>query len=1321
MVGAFMVRSLSTTNQAIYISYAPDADKFVYNLKEELKYITSGKYLLNIQEKNPSQLDNADLVILIFSQQSITHEQCKKDWKQALGIKNEPLILTILLGKSLDDLGEHDLLGVQHHLHRFNVSLVDDPTDSLPAINAIKNTLSAYLPASLEHLTELPYYYDPRIAPNLNKLIEHIATTDLNNQPPFIHIHEIGWSLKSALAWELVKSAYIRHRFVDGICWIDFNESGQNKPAVWWSMIEKSILNPSTTKDDAYIQQGTHRRKFLFILDNFDPDNRYQMRFIKQFTHLHPESRLVVITDKQLGNHDTIAIPYRIEISPLTAEEAWQCLCHRIPDLPNKKAGIQAFARQIADQWRDPYILYLIASEIVYRGENDSHVWDDIAHNFVRHENQWQTISNRIHRVISNLTNITPDQISALRIFDDFSDITVKAFSSVWKRNPQQTQEELERETQNRLITLVNAGLLKKHESRFTYQLYPYFSHYLLQVYKDTLLTTFHEKLLIGYYRNGIAQNNMYSQWHRHLDDEYIRKRLFYHLEQSGRRDQLYQILTEDRTWFDYRDKNGMYDELRADIELTQKAFETDITKQSVLALYMCHFNEQLNKSNLVLDALFEPHRNAERKLRHKVREEEIFSGLVAIYQATGFIQDTDLRKLGGMALPFRKATNTPTPEYVVDTDRIQAVISIYIDKSMYQEAFQFLDDYSDKLSEWKHELDDFNGNRAARQLELDKKYQTAYSTYQDAQIKLACAILDLSTRDRYNYLNRLRPTTTTSEGDYLLWVLCTDGIPINNHFERINRIQTPAYLVIASDYLLKKYLLEDIYDGIRSNNMPITSSYLAMKLAFKLQEIAMTEPDETISSSMREASEWLIDQFSGVYEKIKDNVQENYNKLSKELKNNLSGNRPSLKPLVANLHLLCWVGEAIEFIGGANEVLDFVNDETQKLDDRDARNQLWVRLAQAYANIGELNKAEQVADKITSDWRLWVKCTVELYQHHRSTPDFQEILKSQWAKGGSVSKADKADIYPQLAILLYKQDSDLARKYYHERPRGDITLAWNTLLYILIYLLKKGKATPVQMILDALVNSRDGRIQDYVFESGRQLSTIFINNLIQLASEGDAFTINNFVTSLGRNISYPNNLKDIITVIETLHSRNTGQFEEIYGNAYAEADRLMQSNDLEESSKKLLLFAIAHYCARNNELGKMSTILELYDPNNYRQRLYEFLEERIRLFDNDVLGAIFRKINPKNDQQLKELWDTWQSQSTMINPQWQSLLKYCESKPNLREFIIMFINGHRIIDERPKAPEDTHECYDMLQDIIATMQWMDNETVIWDILEDSL
>ncbi len=396
-------------------------------------------------------------------------------------------------------------------------------------------------------------------------LIESIVRATIGGAQ-VVAVTGTGGSGKSTLAARACVDSGVRHRFPDGITWLD---AGPRKdPVALLADLGRRLGLPQGEIGFTTIGQGRDAlaallrgKRVLIALDNL-----WDRKALDALVGLAPTC--VVIFTTRLPNLSTIFNATRIEVDELTQGEALELLSrwtgqdvHALPDiagtlcarLGNIALGVAMAGAMVASGRSMSSVLALIDEDLnLIQADLDPHY-------------DHRTLFAAIEVGISDLPEASRTRYDQLAVFAGRGPFPADAALALW-------EPELSATEADELLTELSSRALLAAEGNGWYTAHDLQFDILKRRIGDHQLTAAHGLLLEGY------RQRYPGGWHQSASDRYLASELAGHLYDAGRNSELHSLLI-DADWIQARLMQGQMPDLLADYQFASDLLTIQILK----------------------------------------------------------------------------------------------------------------------------------------------------------------------------------------------------------------------------------------------------------------------------------------------------------------------------------------------------------------------------------------------------------------------------------------------------------------------------------------------------------------------------------------------------------------------------------------------------------------------------------------------------------------------------------------------------------------------------------------------------------------------
>ncbi|MBD2295029.1 hypothetical protein H6G06_16450 [Anabaena sphaerica FACHB-251] len=486
----------------------------------------------------------------------------------------------------------------------------------------------------LSQVPEQPLNFLPR-PHELNKikslLLENenqrVAVTGISHR---VGLQGMGGIGKSVLAAILAHDEDIRSVFPDGILWITLGQ----QPALTLRQLDLAKMLGDSSQIFQDVQQGKvylgelfANKACLLIIDDV-----WKTKDAQAFNILGQRCKMLITTrDSRVlegvgaVNHpvDLLTVPESLALLALWAKQHPETLppeAHQIVEecgrLPLALAMIGAMLKGKPDPWKN--VLYKL------RNADLEKIEAEFPENY-----QYPNLLKAIQVSVKALEPDLQKRYLDFAVFPEDTLISEAVLQTFW-----QSEGLNEHDIQDHINLLVERSLIRRDEKNCL-TLHDLQYDYVLKQAGD--LSILHNRLLAAY-----SQYCSHG-WHTGINDGYFFQNLAYHLRESGRKDELYRLLTQSPDWMEAKYIACIGDAAYvADLQLAINNFTDPLTADELLILVQLHTARQIvnqrvslyNNDDLATLVWLDREEEALNHARLRLEIEERFYGLITIYKS---------------------------------------------------------------------------------------------------------------------------------------------------------------------------------------------------------------------------------------------------------------------------------------------------------------------------------------------------------------------------------------------------------------------------------------------------------------------------------------------------------------------------------------------------------------------------------------------------------------------------------------------------------------------------------------------------------------
>ena len=485
----------------------------------------------------------------------------------------------------------------------------------------------------LSQVPEQPLNFLPR-PDQLNKIKsllldnenQRVAVTGISHR---VGLQGMGGIGKSVLAAILAHDEDIRSVFPDGILWVTLGQ----QPALTLRQLDlakmlgdSSQIFQDVQQSKVYLCELLANKACLLIIDDV-----WKTKDAQAFNILGQRCKMLITTRdskvlEEVGavNHqvNVLTVPESLALLALWAKQHPETLppeANQIVEecgkLPLALAMIGAMLKDKPDRWEN--VLYKLCNADL----------EKIKFNFpdYPYPNLLKAIQVSVEALEADLQKRYLD----FAVFSEDTPIPEAVLQTFWE------SEGLDKfETQDVIDLFVERSLIRRDEQNCL-TLHDLQYDYVRKQAGD--LSILHNRLLAAYSKYCL------HGWHTGINDGYFFHNLAYHLKESGRKDELYRLLTQSPDWMEAKYIACIGDAAYvSDLQLAINDFTDPLTADELLILVQLHTARQLvnqrvslyNNDDLITLVWLDREYEALNHARLRLDIEERFYGLITIYKS---------------------------------------------------------------------------------------------------------------------------------------------------------------------------------------------------------------------------------------------------------------------------------------------------------------------------------------------------------------------------------------------------------------------------------------------------------------------------------------------------------------------------------------------------------------------------------------------------------------------------------------------------------------------------------------------------------------
>ncbi|OYD94884.1 hypothetical protein CDG76_16060 [Nostoc sp. 'Peltigera membranacea cyanobiont' 210A] len=567
----------------------------------------------------------------------------------------------------------------QQYLQWLQTSNFDTPLQSASEANDLIQVSPAALGKLSSHIPDLPLNFLPRFdaLKEVKKLV-----LDGTNQPVAVTgtalrvgVQGMGGIGKSVLAAMLARDEEVRHSFPDGILWVTL---GQN-PALTLRQLDLAKMLGDSSQMFQDVQQGrVHLSELLadkaclLILDDV-----WQSKHAEAFNALGQKCKMLITTRDNKVLQELGAVGYLLGL--LEDEEARTLLALWAKQ---EKETLPVEAHEVVRECgKLPLALAMIGALV--QGKPDR--WGNLLHKLcsanlekIRHQFPDYPYPNLLKAIQVSIEALDIDiqkRYLDFAVFPEDTPIPEAVLQTFWKPeglDEFNTQDVVDVLVERSLARRDDKGCLTLHDLQYDY------------VRKQAGdLPALHNRFVNSY------SSRCSNGWHTGPNDGYFFENLAYHLHESGRKQELYELLTKSPDWMEAKYIACTGDAAYvADLELAIIDFTDPLEANQLLTLTQLQTARQvvnqrvINYSDTDLETLVWLGHENEAVSYARLREfpERKFNGLLAVFKALqkrGEVNYCLLKELKELALSIQMRSR--------DKANILVNLAVAISQTAYQ------------------------------------------------------------------------------------------------------------------------------------------------------------------------------------------------------------------------------------------------------------------------------------------------------------------------------------------------------------------------------------------------------------------------------------------------------------------------------------------------------------------------------------------------------------------------------------------------------------------------------------------------------------
>ncbi|WP_341525211.1 NB-ARC domain-containing protein [Nostoc sp. UHCC 0302] len=519
----------------------------------------------------------------------------------------------------------------QRYLQWLETSNSNAPLQSASEANHLIQVSPPALGKLSSHVQDLPLNFLPRInaLKDLKKLVfdGRNLPVGVTGTALRVGVQGMGGIGKSVLAAMLARDEEVRHSFPDGILWVTL---GQN-PTLTLRQLDLAKMLGDTSQMFQDVPQGrVHlsellaNKACLLILDDV-----WQSKHAEAFNALGQKCKMLITTRDNKVLQELGAVGYLLGL--LEDEEALTLLALWAKQ---EKETLPVEAREVVRECGNlPLALAMIGALV--QGKPDR--WGNLLHKLhnadlekIRYQfpdYPYPNLLKAIQVSIEALETEIQKRYLDFAVFPEDTPISETVLQTFWELeglNEFDTQDVVDVLVERSLARRDDQGCLTLHDLQY---------NYVRKQAGD--LQALHNRFVNSY--SSLCSNG----WHTGPNDGYFFENLAYHLHKSGRKEELYKLLTKSPDWMKTKYIACTGDAAYiADLELAIEDFNNPLKSNQLLTLIQLYTarqainNKVTNYNNDDLSTLVWLDREAEALSYARLRADakDKFDGLVTIY-----------------------------------------------------------------------------------------------------------------------------------------------------------------------------------------------------------------------------------------------------------------------------------------------------------------------------------------------------------------------------------------------------------------------------------------------------------------------------------------------------------------------------------------------------------------------------------------------------------------------------------------------------------------------------------------------------------------
>ncbi|MFN7349413.1 MAG: NB-ARC domain-containing protein, partial [Dolichospermum sp.] len=454
---------------------------------------------------------------------------------------------------------------------------------------------------------------------------QRVAVTGISHR---VGLQGMGGIGKSVLAAILAHDEDIRSVFPDGILWVTLGQ----KPALTLRQSDLAKMLGDSSQIFHDVQQGKvylcellENKTCLLIIDDV-----WETKDAEAFTVLGQHCKMLITTRDSKILEELGAVNCQLDLLTVTESLALLALWAKQPPetLPTE-------AYQIVEECgRLPLALAMIGA--MSKGKPQG--WQNVLYKLQNAD--LEKIKYKFPDYYPNLLSAIQVSVEALEpdlqkryldfaVFPEDTLIPEAVLQTFWE------SEGLDKfDTQDIIYVLIEKSLIRRDEKNCL-TLHDLQYDYVRKQAGD--LSILHNRLLVAY------SKYCSHGWYTGINDGYFFQNLAYHLKESGRKDELYKLLTQSPDWMEAKYIACIGDAAYvADLQLAINDFTDPLTADELLILVQLHTARQIvnqrvslyNNDDLATLVWLDREEEALNHARLRINIEERFYGLITIYQS---------------------------------------------------------------------------------------------------------------------------------------------------------------------------------------------------------------------------------------------------------------------------------------------------------------------------------------------------------------------------------------------------------------------------------------------------------------------------------------------------------------------------------------------------------------------------------------------------------------------------------------------------------------------------------------------------------------